>query len=320
MSFSLLVMVAGCGGPGSGVANTPPVAEAGADRTATVGVPVVLDGTGSTDADGDVLAYRWTLASRPAGSSAVLSTATSAASGFTPDVPGTYVAHLLVDDGRTATASDNVIVTALFDTSPVFGASTAIPTGSLPKAVAIGDLNGDGRNDVVMTTWYGSDAANDFKLFVFLQGSDGQLLPPVKYPTRGSYAASPTSVAIGDVAGNGRNAVVVGLSRSGIEVFPCDNAGTLGASSFRATANSQNVRIADLNHDGRMDIAGVGWGTGSVDVLYQDSSGALLPPVTLPVTHGGREDLELGDVNGDGLSDIIVMSGQTFLPSIGILY
>ena len=50
--------------------NSAPVANAGADRTVTGGTNVQLDGSGSSDVDGDALTYSWQLTTRPAGSSA----------------------------------------------------------------------------------------------------------------------------------------------------------------------------------------------------------------------------------------------------------
>jgi hypothetical protein len=50
--------------------NLPPLADAGPDQTVLVGQTATLDGSHSTDADGDPLTYRWTILSRPPGSSA----------------------------------------------------------------------------------------------------------------------------------------------------------------------------------------------------------------------------------------------------------
>lgn len=55
------------------VANHAPLANAGADQTAPVNATVQLDGTGSSDGDGDALSHQWTVAARPAGSIAGLS-------------------------------------------------------------------------------------------------------------------------------------------------------------------------------------------------------------------------------------------------------
>ena len=89
-----------------------PVANAGENRSVAVGVAVTLDGTGSTDPDGDSMAYAWTL-TVPAGSVANLDDASFATPGFIADVAGTYTAELTVDDGRFISPPDTVVVTAI---------------------------------------------------------------------------------------------------------------------------------------------------------------------------------------------------------------
>lgn len=299
-------------------ANRPPTANAGPDIQAGIGSPVSLNGSGSADADGDALTFLWSFSSVPAGSAATLSNVTAPNPTFRPDVPGTYVLQLVVNDGFANSAPDTVIVAALTG-GGLFHPAIAIPTGSWPEAVAIGDLNGDGRNDVALVTDFYNAPSNDYKLFVFIQDAGGALLPPVVYGTHGAPGARPESVAIGDLNGDGRNDVAVGLWASGIDVFLQDSAGALGAPVLYATADSNKVRVGDVNDDGRMDIVGIGWGTNTAQVFYQTASGGLSAPVTLNVTHGGYDDLDLGDVNGDGLTDIVVMSGQSLLPNVGIL-
>jgi hypothetical protein len=94
-------------------ANHPPVADAGPDQTAPVGQPIILDGTHSTDVDGDALAYAWTLASRPTGSAAELTTPSQSMAGLIPDVPGEYAVHLVVHDGHVASPADAVTISTI---------------------------------------------------------------------------------------------------------------------------------------------------------------------------------------------------------------
>ena len=91
--------------------NTPPVANAGPDRSATLGETAVLNGTGSNDPDGDALTYSWSIVSRPGGSKAVLAGADTQEPKLTPDVAGTYEVSLQVSDG-IETATDEVLVQA----------------------------------------------------------------------------------------------------------------------------------------------------------------------------------------------------------------
>lgn len=92
--------------------NGAPVANAGTDRVVYVGTAVNLDGSASTDPDGDTLTYLWNFASRPSGSSAVLSDPTAERPAFLPDVAGNYVVQLTVSDGALSGGPDSVLVTA----------------------------------------------------------------------------------------------------------------------------------------------------------------------------------------------------------------
>ncbi len=91
--------------------NQPPVADAGPDQAVQTGTGVQLDGTGSSDPDGDAITYSWSL-TVPDGSAANLAAADTSMPSFIPDVDGDYVATLVVNDGELDSAPDTVTVTA----------------------------------------------------------------------------------------------------------------------------------------------------------------------------------------------------------------
>src|SRR5688572_23667496 len=97
--------------------NLPPVANAGPDQTVTTGQLVTLNGTGSSDPNGDPLTYSWCVKGRPVGSNATLNGSNTAQPTFTPDVSGSYVLCLTVNDGQSSSASDSVVVEALLPSS-----------------------------------------------------------------------------------------------------------------------------------------------------------------------------------------------------------
>ena len=93
--------------------NTPPNADAGADRASYVGNLLTLDGTGSSDPDNDPLTYSWMLATSPAGSTAQLYEENTATPSITPDLPGSYEAKLTVNDGFIDSSPDSVTLTII---------------------------------------------------------------------------------------------------------------------------------------------------------------------------------------------------------------
>lgn len=134
--------------------NSQPVAVAGADRVVTVGDTVSLDGTASHDTDGDPLAYVWFFAVIPAGSNTTLDNDTAAAPGFIPDLPGTYIVELLVNDGTSNSLPDSVIVVAqAANIAPVAdaGVDRAVITGS--QVQLDGSASSDANNEPLSFLW-----------------------------------------------------------------------------------------------------------------------------------------------------------------------
>jgi CSLREA domain-containing protein len=103
--------------------NRPPVARAGPDQSVECSSPqgarITLDGTASSDPDGDTLTFEWTDANGGVvGNSALL----------TVDVGfGASTFTLTVDDGRGLTATDEVVVSVSDTAGPAIGALTATP-------------------------------------------------------------------------------------------------------------------------------------------------------------------------------------------------
>lgn len=93
------------------IVNSAPVANAGLAQDIDVGSLVTLDGSKSSDANGDALTYVWTLTARPVGSAASLSSASSRNPTFSPDLAGTYLATLVVNDGQLSSNPASVSIT-----------------------------------------------------------------------------------------------------------------------------------------------------------------------------------------------------------------
>src|SRR5439155_23971456 len=125
--------------------NSPPVANAGSRRTAAVAAAVQLDGSGSTDVDGNLLSYAWALTSRPTGSTASLSAPGSVTPEFVVDRPGEYVAQLVVNDGSVDSLPSTVTITTS-NSAPVAnaGPDQTVPVGRLAALDGSGSTDADG--------------------------------------------------------------------------------------------------------------------------------------------------------------------------------
>jgi parallel beta-helix repeat protein len=90
--------------------NVAPVADPGGNQSSVVGYEVACDGSGSHDANGDPLGFHWDLVSVPEGSLAVISSVDTVATTITPDLPGSYILSLVVNDGFEDSLAANVTI------------------------------------------------------------------------------------------------------------------------------------------------------------------------------------------------------------------
>jgi len=91
--------------------NSKPVANAGGNQTAQVGDAVTLDGSLSTDVDNDPLSYVWSILSKPVNSTPQLAQHDQVQAILTPDLPGDYVAQLIVNDSKLNSDPATALVT-----------------------------------------------------------------------------------------------------------------------------------------------------------------------------------------------------------------
>jgi hypothetical protein len=140
------------------------------------------------------------------------------------------------------------------------GVPVAYPTAGVVSWVAMADLDGDGRRDLVTF----SNSPNEID--VWLNQGEGTLGKPIVYP----LPAWPWSASVGDLNADGSPDVAIANydATSGVTVWLNDGRGALSlAGAFAVGAYPQSVAIADLNGDGRQDLAVANHDSHSVSVL-----------------------------------------------------
>ena len=93
--------------------NTPPVANAGEDRTAPLNRIITLDASSKSDRYHNTLSFAWRFTERPPASAAQLRNATTSSPSFIPDVLGDYELQLIVNDGIFNSVPDTMSITAV---------------------------------------------------------------------------------------------------------------------------------------------------------------------------------------------------------------
>ncbi len=132
--------------------NQPPTANAGRDQSASLGVTVTLDGSESTDLDGDPLTYHWRFIERPERSLATLSDATAVRPVFVTDLPGNYTVELIVNDGSIESVPDFATISTT-NSPPVAdaGLDQTVPVGQ--TATLDASRSTDPDHDLLTFAW-----------------------------------------------------------------------------------------------------------------------------------------------------------------------
>ena len=216
------------------------------------------------------------------------------------------------DIAVTNNSSNNVSILRNTSVSGTVSTATKIDftTGTNPQSLCAGDLDGDGKLDIVT-------ANNGSGTISVLRNTSvpGTVSFATKIDFSTGASSGPASVSIGDIDGDGKPDLAVANNNTNtVSIFR--NTSTAGAISFAAKTDfttgilPSGVIIGDIDGDGKPDIAVSNFSSGTVSVFRNTSTtGSIGFAAKFDLTTGASTQpfyVSIGDLDGDGKSDLAV--------------
>ena len=199
--------------------------------------------------------------------------------------------------------------------APVSTPSTG--TGSRPTSVAVADVNGDGKPDVLTTNTTTNTVG------VLLGSGSGTFTLQANSPSTGANTF-PFAIAVADVNGDGKPDVLTVNPNAYTVSLLLGN----GNGGFALQANSPSTGasgpafamvVADVNGDGRPDVFTANSSNSTVSVLLGNGSGGFALQANSPGTgpNSSPIGITVADANGDGKPDLLTANQNT--GTVGVL-
>ena len=216
-------------------------------------------------------------------------------------------------DGRTdlVLLAENQVYFLAQTEDHTLGEPEKIPLATAVKSVQVLDIDGDGRNDLLLVNW---ESPTPFRFR--LQNSDGQLGPEIYFhlpPIRSYWAdvlePKNQKTEVITIAANSGRAQISQFTRKPAETL----SGEFKQGQFQVLPLSKTDKArrgllwADVNGDGRADLLVAEPERGQLSVYFQKPDGTLAPPRAFP-TLAGVSDIAVADWNGDGQPEIFLLS------------
>jgi hypothetical protein len=196
------------------------------------------------------------------------------------------------------------ILAASLSASPTLRAqfrfkSTSYPLGVCPASIEAGDLDRDGRLDLVVANHHSHE------IWVYLGDGKGAFTAKDPTPAPGKHESHTLTLGLADFNADGiLDVATASFSNDRVLVFPGAEQGELlEASSIEVGAYSLRLDVGDFNGDRIADIAVANRDDQTISVLLCDGLGGFATPVHYPV-EGGPTAVAAADLDGDQILDL----------------
>ncbi len=185
-------------------------------------------------------------------------------------------------------------------TSPI-----SFAVGASPAGIAVGDFNGDRRDDMAV-----ANSGLISSVSVLLSNSDGSFQPKIDY----SAGANSVDATAGDFNGDGKlDLAVVGAA---LDILLGNGDGTFALPvEFLVAPGAHSLKVGDFNNDGKLDVGTMN--PGSASVFLGNGNGTFQTRLD-SVVAGNNINLVVGDYNRDGRLDMAT-SNTASIGTINVL-
>lgn len=203
---------------------------------------------------------------------------------------------------------DAMATTPLFQTSALVYdvglSSTALHPDGDATCVAAGDLNGDGRADLVVARLWPANVGFQPAVSVLLSNASSLAASYLDPAVLHSVGVSPLWIRIAELTGDGLPDIVVCGADGTVSVLRNVGLGSFAPEWDMIHVNPlDRVEAADLNKDGHMDLVATSAAAGQIDVQLGFGGGVVFSGVNS--FQAGGAALALGDINGDTFPDVV---------------
>ncbi|HLN98743.1 MAG TPA: VCBS repeat-containing protein, partial [Pyrinomonadaceae bacterium] len=228
------------------------------------------------------------------------------------DLNGDGKLDLAVANFNSSTVSLLLNTTAPGSATPSFSGIQEFVTGDGSASVSVGDLNGDGKLDLVVANFIFNTVS-----VLFNTTTPGAATPSFAPNQEFATGTGPIYVTLEDLNEDGKlDLAVANFNSDSVSVLLNTTAPGAATPSFAAKQDFATgdaplfVAVGDLNEDGKLDLAVANLNDSTVSVLLNNiAPGAATPGFTIKQdfdTSNSPRSVSVGDLNGDGKPDLVV--------------